>query len=95
MIGVPESLDELEEIVVRLFSEVDDKSVTPPSWEEHPFKDESLRTCAYIYPVKDVRNLNLVFPSLDMQEYYKSAVSSKRLTDSRNLRSVGVVCADR
>lgn len=61
--------------MVQLFSYVKDKSVTPPKWEEHPFKDENLRTCAYICPVKDARNLNLVFPSFDMQEYYKSAVS--------------------
>lgn len=61
--------------MVELFSEVKDKSVIPSKWEQHPFNDENLRTCAYICPIKDARNLNLVFPSLDLQEYYKSAVS--------------------
>lgn len=62
--------------MVQLFSDVKDKAVTAPRWDEHPFKYENLRTCAYICPIKDVRNLNLVFPSPDLQEYYKSAVSS-------------------
>lgn len=61
--------------MVQLFSDIKDKGVTPPRWDEHPFKDENLRTCAYICPVKDARNLNLVFPCCDLQEYYKSVVS--------------------
>lgn len=62
-------------MVVNLFSNVQDKQVTPPRWEEHPFTYENMRTCVYICPVKDIRNLNIVFPSPDLQQYYKSAVS--------------------
>lgn len=76
-----ESLDELEDIVLRLFSDVKDKSVIAPRWEEHPFKQESMRTLAYVCPVKDIRNLNIIFPSRDLQEYYKSAVSNNVLLD--------------
>lgn len=64
-------------MVVQLFSGVKDKSVVAPRWEEHPFSENSMKTCVYICPIKDVRNLNMVFPSPDLQEYYKSAVSVK------------------
>ncbi|RZC37709.1 insulin-degrading enzyme, partial [Asbolus verrucosus] len=70
-----ESLDELEEMVVKLFSAVKDKSVQSPKWEEHPFKEEHFGTCVYMCPIKDVRNLNIVFPCPDLQEYYKSSPS--------------------
>lgn len=63
---------------MELFSEVKDKNVTPPKWEEHPFKDEHFRTCACIVPVKDARNLSLVFPAIDLQQYYKAAVSRNK-----------------
>ncbi|XP_019877386.1 insulin-degrading enzyme isoform X4 [Aethina tumida] len=68
-----ESLDELEEMVTELFATVEDKNVTAPRWEEHPFDDEHFKTLVYISPVKDVRNLNIVFPSVDLTPYYKSA----------------------
>lgn len=61
--------------MVQLFASVKDKSVVSPKWEEHPFTNENMRTCAYICPIKDIRNLNMVFPSPDLQEYYKAAVS--------------------
>lgn len=69
-----ESIDELEEMAVRCFANVVNKAVDAPIWEEHPFKLEQLRTCAYIVPLKDVRNLNIIFPSPDLQKYYKSVV---------------------
>lgn len=71
-----ESLDELEEMVISSFSKVADKSVNAPEWKEHPFKKEQLGTCTYIVPVKDIRNLNIIFPSPDLQEFYKSGVST-------------------
>jgi insulysin len=49
--------------------------VESPKWEEHPFKEEHFKTCVYMYPIKDVRNLNIVFPCPDLQEYYKSSPS--------------------
>lgn len=71
-----ESLDQLEEMVFELFDNVKDKNVEAPSWEEPPFSKEQLATCAYIVPVKDVRNLNIIFPAKDMTKHYKSAVST-------------------
>lgn len=73
-----ESLDELEEMAVQLFSGVKDKSAVAPVWEEHPFKKEQLRTCAFMVPVKDIRNLNILFPSPDLHSFYKSGVSIRK-----------------
>lgn len=69
-----ESLDELQEIVVKLFSDVEDKGVEAPRWEEHPFKEEHYRTYTFVCPIKDIQNLSIIFPSRDLQEYYKSVV---------------------
>ncbi|CAG9861187.1 unnamed protein product [Phyllotreta striolata] len=67
-----ESLDELEDMVVELFSNVENKNVEAPVWLEHPFSEDQFRTKVYVSPVKDVRNLNIVFPSEDIVEFYKS-----------------------
>lgn len=61
-------------MVVNLFSGVKDKSAVAPRWEDHPFVD-SFGTYVYMHPIKDVRNLNLIFPCPDLQKYYKSSVS--------------------
>nr|XP_022903817.1 insulin-degrading enzyme [Onthophagus taurus] len=67
-----ESLDELEQMVIKMFSEVKDKDVIAPKWEVHPFSGDRLRTCTYMVPIKDIRNLNLIFPTPDLIELYKS-----------------------
>ncbi|XP_049883205.1 insulin-degrading enzyme [Pectinophora gossypiella] len=70
-----ESLDELEAMVVPLFSQVEDKSVTAPTWPEHPFPAELRRKRAYCLPVKDLRSLSIDFPIPDYRKHYKSAPS--------------------
>ncbi|CAB3224482.1 unnamed protein product [Arctia plantaginis] len=67
-----ESLDELEAIVVPLFSAVEDRSVTAPTWPEHPYPPELRRKRAYCLPVKDMRSLSIDFPVPDTRKYYKS-----------------------
>ncbi|KAJ0170062.1 hypothetical protein K1T71_014668 [Dendrolimus kikuchii] len=67
-----ESLDELQEMVVSLFSAVEDKSVTAPSWPEHPFPPNLRRKRAYCLPVKDLRSLSIDFPIPDTRKHYKS-----------------------
>ncbi|XP_050296511.1 insulin-degrading enzyme [Anthonomus grandis grandis] len=68
-----ESLDELETIVLDLFSSVENKNIEAERWEKHPFREDQMCTITYITPVKDVRNLNIVFPCDDYTQYYKSA----------------------
>nr|CAD7441027.1 unnamed protein product [Timema bartmani] len=67
-----ESLDELEQLVVALFSAVRNKEVEVPRWPQHPFGPDQLRMKAYIVPVKDLRNLGITFPVPDLHEHYKS-----------------------
>lgn len=67
-------MDELEKIVVNLFSEVKNKEVEVPVWPEHPFDKEHFQTKWYIVPIKDLRNLNMIFPIPDMQKHYNAAV---------------------
>lgn len=69
-----ESLDELEEIVTELFSEVKNKEIVLPVWPEHPFNENHFQTKWYVVPIKDTRNLNIVFPLPDLRNHYKSAV---------------------
>ncbi|XP_032664480.1 insulin-degrading enzyme isoform X2 [Odontomachus brunneus] len=72
VLGV-ETLDKLEEIVVNLFSQVQNKEIDIPIWREHPFDDEHFRTKWHIVPIKDTRNLHVTFPIPDLQEHYQAA----------------------
>ncbi|KAK3874449.1 hypothetical protein Pcinc_020613 [Petrolisthes cinctipes] len=68
-----ESLNELEEMVLQLFSGVENKNVTVPEWTTHPFGPEQCRKAGYVVPVKDIRNLYITFPIPDLNPHYKSA----------------------
>ncbi|KAG6438646.1 hypothetical protein O3G_MSEX000111 [Manduca sexta] len=67
-----ESLDELEAMVVPLFSAVEDRSVTAPWWAEHPVPPALRRKRFYCLPVKDLRSLSIDFPIPDTRKHYKS-----------------------
>lgn len=68
-----ESLDDLENMVNSLFENVENNNVIAPTWPEHPYHPEDNRTLTYIVPVKDIRNLKLLFPIPDIsRQHYKS-----------------------
>ncbi|CAH2322379.1 insulin-degrading enzyme isoform X2 [Pelobates cultripes] len=67
-----ESLDEMTELIVKLFAEVENKNVPLPEFPDNPFQEEHLRKIYKIVPVKDIRNLYVTFPIPDLQKYYKS-----------------------
>uniref|UniRef100_A0A3B1IZC7 Insulin-degrading enzyme n=1 Tax=Astyanax mexicanus TaxID=7994 RepID=A0A3B1IZC7_ASTMX len=67
-----ESLDDLASMVVKLFGEVENKSVPIPEFPVHPFQEEHLRQFYKVVPIKDIRNLYVTFPIPDLQKYYKS-----------------------
>ncbi|XP_042643938.1 insulin-degrading enzyme-like [Tyto alba] len=67
-----ESLDELTCLVVKLFSEVENKNVPIPEFPEQLFQEEHLRQLYKVVPIKDIRNLYVTFPIPDLQKYYKS-----------------------
>lgn len=60
-----ECLDELEDIVVDLFSQVKNKEIELPVWPQHPFNEQHFQTKWYIVPIKHIRSLNIVFPLPD------------------------------
>lgn len=63
-------------MVVKRFSAVKNKNVVAPVWNDPPFNKEHFKTCTYVVPIKDVRNLTIVFPTPDLHIHYKSGVSS-------------------
>ncbi|XP_063818112.1 insulin-degrading enzyme isoform X1 [Pseudophryne corroboree] len=67
-----ETLDELTELLVKLFAEVEHKNVTLPEFPDNPFQKPYLQKMYKIVPVKDIRNLYVTFPIPDLQKYYKS-----------------------
>ncbi|KAM3913652.1 insulin-degrading enzyme isoform 1-T1 [Leptodactylus fuscus] len=67
-----ETLDELTDLLVKLFGEVENKNVPVPEFPENPFHMPYLQKMCKIVPVKDLRNLYVTFPIPDLQKYYKS-----------------------
>lgn len=67
-----ESLDDLQKLTVGLFSNVKNKHVQVPHWDEHPFGPEQVKVKGFVVPVKDLRTLNITFPIPDLHEYYKA-----------------------
>ena len=71
-----ESLDELSDIVVRLFRDVPNKQVKVPHWTEVPFKEEHLRMQLKVVPVSDIRSLSIIWTIPDLFPFYKTKVCS-------------------
>lgn len=69
-----ESLDELEELATKYFSEIENKNVALPVWSDKIFLDDQKMTKVYIVPIKDTRNLTISFQIPDMDEYFRSGV---------------------
>lgn len=68
-----ESLDELEKMVVKLFSDIENKKIEAPKWTEHPFDERQFKSKWYVVPIKDVRNLGMTFYIPDLREHYRSS----------------------
>ncbi|XP_037939985.1 insulin-degrading enzyme isoform X2 [Teleopsis dalmanni] len=71
-----ESLNELEEMVVGKFLEIENKNVVLPDWSRHPYDDEKYGLKVMILPIKDVRSLTISFTTDDLTKFYKSAPDS-------------------
>lgn len=74
-IFIAESLDRLTDLVLPLFSGVENKTLQIPEWNEHPYGPEQLGDICYIIPVKDIRNLTLRWSIPDLHDLYKTNVS--------------------
>lgn len=66
-----ESLDELEQWVVELFSSVKNQDLSQNRWDDIPlFSEESTSTQIFAKPVMESRSLDLQFPYQDEDEQY-------------------------
>ncbi|XP_034948180.1 insulin-degrading enzyme isoform X2 [Chelonus insularis] len=68
-----ENLDDLEKLVVKMFSEVKNKEIEAPEWPEHPFNEDQFQHKWFIVPIKDVRKLKMMFPLPDLRENFRSS----------------------
>ncbi|KAK0408400.1 hypothetical protein QR680_003933 [Steinernema hermaphroditum] len=67
-----ESLDELEKMAMSLnFGDIENKNIKPKHWDEHCYGPEELGWRIDVVPVKDIRQLHLVFAVDDYKQYYK------------------------
>lgn len=69
-----ENLDELEEMVKPLFSQVKNKDVELSVWNSTPFGPNEVGVLIRVLPIKDIRQMSIVFPFPDTTSSYKAAV---------------------
>lgn len=67
-----ESLDELEELTLKYFSEIENKNVKLPEWSDKVYLEDQQRVRTYITPVKDTRTLTISFQIPDYDEHFRS-----------------------
>ncbi|KAK0157499.1 hypothetical protein PV328_011239 [Microctonus aethiopoides] len=67
-----ENLDDLEAMVIKMFSEIKNKNVAAPEWPEHPFNNDHFGHEWFIVPINDIRTLKMIFPLPDLRKYYRS-----------------------
>lgn len=69
-----ESLDDLEMLTYEIFSDIQNKNVTAPVWNENPYTSNEMGTVTKILPIKNIRSLNISFPFPDVRNDYKVGV---------------------
>lgn len=76
-----ESLDELEKIVVPLYSKIENKKVKKLiyPYKYHPFGPDQLKRIIFIQSQSNMKVLRLLFPTPDVSHQYKTAVSLQGL----------------
>ncbi|XP_054168721.1 insulin-degrading enzyme-like [Oppia nitens] len=67
-----ETIEELQELVVPLFSLITNNNVLVPHWDSHPFSNEYLKKQCFVVPICDTRSLSITFPIPDLIPHYKS-----------------------
>ncbi|ELU09335.1 hypothetical protein CAPTEDRAFT_155510 [Capitella teleta] len=67
-----ETLDELTDLVLPLFTQTENRNVTIPEWHQHPFGPDQVKMKANVVPVKDIRSLNVTWPIPDLTPHYKA-----------------------
>ena len=68
-----ESLDELQEMVEDMFSDIEDKCLKAKEWTDHPFGGkEQVGLRVNILPIKEERGLSVIFPIPDTRRHWRS-----------------------
>lgn len=67
-----ESLDDLTNLTIKLFSDAEDKCIAIPEFPVHPYGDKQLQVEFKVVPVKDIKHLNISFPIPDVSQHYES-----------------------
>uniref|UniRef100_A0A0B7AYG5 Insulin-degrading enzyme n=2 Tax=Arion vulgaris TaxID=1028688 RepID=A0A0B7AYG5_9EUPU len=67
-----ESLDELQAMVVPLFETNVNKNIEIPRWDDPPFTEDHLQCEVNVVPVKDIREMSVMWPTPDISEHYKA-----------------------
>lgn len=63
-------------MVLKKFSEIENKDVQVPCWEREPFDEDQYQQKLLIVPVKDIRSITISFTTDDLTEFYKTAPDS-------------------
>jgi insulysin len=78
-----ESLDELEELTIKYFSDIENKNVELPKWSDEVYLPDQKAVKVHIVPVKDSRSLTISFQIPDLDEYFRSGVSKQSINSTR------------
>ena len=73
-----ESLDELQATVQTLFSPVLNTDEVLPIWPENPYTKNELGVWINVVPVKELRDIHIIFPFPDTRSMYESSVSTSQ-----------------
>ncbi|GAB5368156.1 hypothetical protein AAMO2058_001294300 [Amorphochlora amoebiformis] len=71
-----ESLDDLQKLAVKYFSNVENKSVDRPSWATEPFHAPSLGHLYELVPIKEQRRISILWAFPSLREHYKKKPAS-------------------
>lgn len=67
-----ESLDQLQEYAVEMFSDIPNKNLPKIDFDPNPFDPESIGTMKYVVPVQDLRQLSINWVIPDYRDKYES-----------------------
>lgn len=67
-----ENLDELQQYVVEMFSDIPNKNLSPSQFDPYPFGKDFTSTIKHVVPVKDLKSMSLTWSTPDYRDHYKT-----------------------
>ncbi|CAI2726115.1 unnamed protein product [Schistosoma spindalis] len=71
-----ESINDLQKLAEDKFSEVIDREVVQPSWDDTPWPDICLKKMVYVVPLNDIHQMNIMWPIPDYIPDYTTQAPS-------------------